>query len=552
MHQLLSRKRPLFALVTAIAFVSSLGLLAANANVRQAAPDEGSANTLTPIRHVVIVYQENNSFDHYFATYPNAANPPGEPSFTAREGTPSINGLNDTLLSPNNPNTIQPFRLDRSQAQTCDQNHGYSAEQSAYDAGLMDKFPEDLGSAGKVTVGLPPNTTKVSCDYGHGTGLVMGYYDGNTVTAVWNYAQHFAMSDNTYETTFGPSTPGNVNLITAQTHGFTPDTTSFGTAVTVNDTIIGDPQPAGDICDTRDTSMQLLASTDKNIGDLLNAKNITWGNFAGGFRETSGINIHDGTQTNNTCLIAHADVGGVWSTDYVPHHEAFQFYRSTQNLKHLAPTSVAMIGRTDQANHQYDLSDFWAAVAAHNMPAVSFLKAPAYQDGHPGYSDPLDEQTFVVNTLNKLQRAPEWASTAVILAWDDSDGWYDHVMGPIVNQSNDPAFDRLATAADGTTSCGKNPNDVLGGYLDRCAYGPRIPLLAISPFAKENYVGHQTTDQSSVLRLIEDNWSLGRIGDGSLDVKAGSLMDLFNFHGAGGANGHRLFLNPQTGRPVDD
>jgi phospholipase C len=66
-----------------------------------------------------------------------------------------------------------------------------------------------------------------------------------------------------------------------------------------------------------------------------------------------------------------------------------------------------MIGKQGQANHQYDLEDFWSAVDTHNMPAVSFLEAPAYLDGHPGYSDPLDEQTFLGNTINRLQKTRE-------------------------------------------------------------------------------------------------------------------------------------------------
>jgi hypothetical protein len=128
-------------------------------------------------------------------------------------------------------------------------------------------------------------------------------------------------------------------------------------------------------------------------------------------------------------------------TDYSPHHEPFQYYRSTSNPKHLAPTSVAAIGQTDRANHQYDLSDFDAALAAHNLPAVSSLKAAEYQDGHAGYSDPIDEQHFVVDTIDKLERSEEWSSTAVVIAYDDSDGWYDHQLSPIVNGSTDPALD---------------------------------------------------------------------------------------------------------------
>jgi phospholipase C len=257
--------------------------------------------------------------------------------------------------------------------------------------------------------------------------------------------------------------------------------------------------------------------------------------------------VKTGQPTTNTCEIAHANVAGVWSADYIPHHESFQYYKSTQNLQHLPPSSEAMIGREDQAHHQYDLSDFWTAVNAGNMPTVSFIKAPAYQDGHPAYSDPLDEQSFLVDTINRLESSREWNSTAVFVLWDDSDGWYDHQMGPIVNQSNDPNYDRLANG----NNCGTNPNDVSGGYQDRCGYGPRVPLLLISRWAKSNFVDHAVTDQSSVLRFIEDNWAGGeRIGNGSLDAKAGSLRDLFDLSGSNGGEGsRRLFLDPQTGEP---
>jgi phospholipase C len=330
------------------------------------------------------------------------------------------------------------------------------------------------------------------------------------------------MSDNSYSTGFGPSTPGALNLIAGQTHGFA--TTS--SAVTAAATIIGDPQPTGDKCDTRNTS----ASTDPNnqtIGDLLNAKDVSWGWFQGGF---------------DNCTQTHTNVGGVASKDYIPHHEPFQYFASTANLQHLPPTSVAMIGKTDQANHQYDLSRFWAAVDNHTMPAVSFLKAPAYQDGHAGYSDPLDEQQFIVDTINRLERTPDWRNTAVVVAYDDSDGWYDHQMSPIVNQSQDPLNDALRGS-----DCGTNPNATAGGYQDRCGHGPRQPLLVISPWAKTNFVDHTVTDQTSILRFIEDNWQTGRIGNSSLDTKAGPLANLFAFHGGKGQGPDKLFLDPTTG-----
>jgi phospholipase C len=504
--------------LAATAAAGIAGVAAIGVGISQASPPSPADQTATPVRHLVVIFQENVSFDHYFATYPEAANPRNEPAFRVAPGTPTVNGLGDSLNDPNNPNSTQPFRLGRNQAETCDQDHTYTDEQKAFDHGLMDLFVETVGRG----AGTCP-------DYGKGMGLVMGYYDGNTVTALWNYAQHYAMSDNSFGTTFGPSSVGAINLVTGQTHGFTPDPdVGFGTAVTADGTMIGDPQPTGDICDTRDTS----TSTDpnnKNIGDLLNAKGVSWGWFQGGFRD---------------CAQSHTNVGGVTSKDYIPHHEPFQYYASTQNLQHTPPASIAEIGHNGPANHQYDLTDWQAALTHGNLPSVSFLKAPGYQDGHAGYSDPLDEQTFLVDTVNSVQRSQYWKDTAVVVAYDDSDGWYDHQMGPIVNQSQDPQFDALS----GTT-CGNKPQNVMGGYEDRCGYGPRLPLLVISPFARTNAVDHAITDQTSILRFIEDNWGTGRIGNFSFDAKAGSLAGLFDFtqHGQGSRT---LLLDPSTGEPL--
>jgi phospholipase C len=500
------------------------------------------SDTTTPIHHVVVIFQENVSFDHYFATYPAAANPPDEPQFVPDKETPTVNGLNDSLQGANNPNIAPPFRIDRKDYQTCSQNHAYTPEQKAYDSGLMDKAVEATGRCTASSLG------------NSGSGLsaipgsqVMGYFDGNTVTALWNYAQSFALNDNSFGTNFGPSTVGAINLASGQTYGFSPavvgsSAPAFG-EVSENGTIIGDPQPAGDICSSRDAT---TSTGGRNVGDLLNQKGVTWGWFEGGFREAPGA---------ATCNVSHANKAGVVSKDYIPHHEPFQYYASTANYAHNPPSSVDNIGKTDSANHQYDMIDFNAALAAGVLPAVSFLKAPAYQDGHAGYSDPLDEQNFVVNTINALERSPFWHDTAVVIAYDDSDGWYDHVISPIVNQSQDPKHDALRGAPDATGmvgpgDCGSSPKNDAGGVTqqDRCGYGPRQPLLVVSPYAKSNFVDHTLTDQTSILRFIEDNWSIGRIGNGSLDAKAGTLLNMFRFPPVGPTTGNnKLFLDPETG-----
>jgi phospholipase C len=511
-----------------------LALPASSGPAVTAQDEAAGAMTATPIKHVVVIYQENVSFDHYFATYPHAANPAGEPSFHPSARTPTINGLNDTLLTIN-PNLSNPQRLSRSQAHTCDQGHDYTAEQRATDHGAMDRFVQETGA--NLTVGqCTGQATGVAPNY-----AVMDYYDGNTVTALWNYAQRFAMSDNSFSTGYGPSTPGALNLVSGSTFGAicgsdntfnaqpcAPNTSTASTPGQVDPqgpgTVTADPRPFFDNCHTRESARL----GGRNVGDLLNAKGLTWGWFQGGFAD---------------CTVKHTAIGATPVADYIPHHEPFQYYQQTANPKHLPPSSPANIGKQDQANHQYDVNDFWTAADAGRLPAVSFLKAPAYQDGHAGYSTPLDEQTFLVDSINHLQKLPSWKSTAIVIAYDDSDGWYDHVMAPLVHESQ-----TNLDALTGTNQCGVDPSKVPSGQQARCGFGPRQPLLVISPFAKRNFVDSSLTDQSSILRFIEDNWNLGRIEAGSADATAGSLAGMFDY---ARPSARTLILDPSTGQPRD-
>ena len=280
--------------------------------------------------------------------------------------------------------------------------------------------------------------------------------------------------------------------------------------------MIGDPQPYADDCSQHGAN-HLVKATGRNVGDLLNAKGITWGWFQGGFAPTAAWPGTPGTYA--VCGATHQNIGGFSSGDYIPHHNPFSYYASTANPHHLPPSSVQAVGTTDQANHNYDLSVFAQAIKAKRLPAVSFLKASAYQDGHGGYSDPIDEQHFLVDQINLIQKSKYWKDTAIIVAYDDSDGWYDHRAAKITNGSSNATVD--------TAMCGGVPAG--GGYTGRCGPGPRLPLLVISPYARANYVDHHQTEQASILRFIEDNWKVGRIGDFSFDTRGGSLKHLFNF-----------------------
>lgn len=533
--------RSLGALVGAVALTA----LGAHTSARAAVPAGGHAHssTATPVKHVVVLFDENISFDHYFATYPKAANTDGT-HFTASRKTPKdVDNLRTAGLLTKNPNQYAPKRLAPSQAMTCDQNHAYGPEQYAYNGGKNDQFVQNTGS-GKCSGTL----------FGE-PGLVMDYYDGNTVTGLWNYAQQYALNDRSFSSVYGPSTPGALNLVSGQTHGVVsmdpasgtenPERTATPDSYTVQSpdakgvgTVVNDPDPAYDDCSDKDHTSEnaLAAMQGRNIGDVLNSKQVSWGWFQGGFRPSTPWDGKQGDYAK--CDTSHTNVGGAAAVDYSPHHSPFEYYRSTSNPHHLPPRNVDEIGHEGQANHNYDLTDFDAALKAGKLPAVSFLKAAEYQDGHAGYSDPIDEQHFLVQEINAIQKSPQWKSTAVVIAYDDSDGWYDHVYAKPRNGSKDTSVGSNGKATD-SPACQAGPA-ASGGYADRCGPGTRQPLLVISPYSKVDKIDHTSTDQSSIIRFVEDNWRTGRIGDHSFDATAGSLAGMFDFRHP---NGKQVLLN---------
>ncbi|WP_298692176.1 alkaline phosphatase family protein [uncultured Sphingomonas sp.] len=538
--------------------------------------------TATPIKHLVVIFGENESFDHYFGTYPQSADPTGEPTqkWAAPSNVATVNGYvrNASLLTAN-PNTtnaanlakaasagfpasfMNPFRLDRAQFDTSSQNHAYTPEQLGTDNLKMDAFVANTGAT---------NAAGAAGSFGT-VAQVMGYFDGNTVTGMWNYAQNFAMSDNAFTDSFGPSTPGAINVVSGQTNGG-----SNATSSTVPDgqggfTLINDSDPTGDTCSAKpaagSTAPVTIQMAGKNIGDLLNTANITWGGFMGGFDLTA-------TNANGTTGCARSTVSPNTNrtvTDYTPHHAWFQYYASTVNPQHTRPSSTAMIGHTEPTldaagsttpvHHQYDYNDFVASVSSGNFASVSYIKAPAFQDAHPGNSNPLDEQAFVAKVVNFLEQQADWKNTAVIVAYDDSDGWYDHQAPNILTSSFDSITSesvnlpsKTVIGADQMNSPGvcTGPNAKQGIGVNGktvnglCGPGTRTPFIVISPYARANYVDSTPITQASIVRFIEDNWLNGqRLGGGSKDAAAGSIMAMFDFTSA--PHTTPVFIDPTSG-----
>jgi len=647
------RKRSVLALpALAIAAVCAV-VLGGSASGKRDTLASSAQPTKTPIKHVVVIFQENVSFDHYFGTYPQATNTDGAP-FVGLPKTPAVNGLPPATASSipaslqhltnfisTNTNTSRPSRLDSSATGlawnepgqlTCDQDHNYSDEQKSMDKGGMDQFVQAVGTATGTT---PFGTPCVG-------SVVMDYYDGNTVTGLWNYAQRFAMSDNSFNSTFGPSAPGAINLASGDTGRV--DTTHMAGSVTTATSaapnaditpdgaggfsLTSDAQPYWDDCSTRDA----VALNGQNVGDLLNQYGLTWGWFQGGFKPSETYQaglaaIGAAGQPTSTFIpdqfanagfqnaVAHSSnqalcdavhpvgvaLGGTgqwgYKDDYIAHHEPFQFYATTANPHHLGlntdaggsdmlsgPNSLSTVGNDTQTftggygvgpqfdtpNHKYDSSDFDQLVAAINagklpasaLPAVTFLKAPGYQDGHAAYSEPADEQAFVVREVNSLMQSPDWSSTAVFINYDDSDGWYDHVYSGITNPSLTGA-DNLSNTVTGSISaatptsgqCGPSPQTdaPLSGEQGRCGFGPRLPMMVISPCAKPNYIDHNLSDQSSIINFIEYNWSLPTIS-GSFDQRLAAVdktenvpFDLAGMFDFDHCTNPAVMLDPTTG-----
>jgi phospholipase C len=310
-------------------------------------------------------------------------------------------------------------------------------------------------------------------------------------------------------------------------------------------TLTGDVDPANDVCSSTSTQG---AMTGQNIGDLLNAAKITWGGFMGGFNlGLTNANGTTGCKRSTMSNVMHAN-----ETDYTPHHNWFMYYTSTSNPTHARPRSVASIGYSfdsngaaDPANHEYDLNDFEQAVSAGNFPAVSYIKMPSYEDAHAGNSDPLDEQNGDVSLINFLPTQPDWKNTAVIITYDDSDGWYDHAFAKTTSSSYNATADQLN--GPGVCGTGTAPDGLAGVPVNgRCGPGPRLPFIVISPYAKPNYVDHDQISQAAVVSFIEDNWLGGeRLGGGSFDAQDQSILGMFDFTGT--THTQSLILNPTTG-----
>lgn len=353
---------------------------------------------------------------------------------------PGVNGLNASLPSYSqvdaNGNTISPTLVQT--LSTADPTHNRPSYIASWDNGLMDKYALTEGD------------------------ISMQYYDNTfsglasdktpwSIANLWSYAQQYALADNFFASAMNSE----------------PAQEFYMVAGTAFDLSTASSLPYYDPCSAveqqRDGNAGHIAGplTATTVGDQLTAAQVSWGYY-----QTNYANSQSGTCTN-----------------YIPQEDPFQYFTSTENSSHI---------------QNFTLASFQSDLSNGSLPSVLWINPDGAQDMHPDPSgNILDGVEFLSNLVQDVQNSSIWPNTAIIVLWDESGGWYDHVPPP-----------QLANTE---------------------GLGARVPVLIISPFAKANYISHQQMDFVSILRFIQWNWNLGEIPTAAQAVReqqSGDLCDM--------------------------
>jgi phospholipase C len=465
------RLSALMALLTALALVVSSSSQSHLVPTANAAP---SAAGLEKINHIIVLYEENHSFDNLYGQFPGAngiAQAKTEQLLQVDKEGQAYKILPAPLAAPVNavrnpdqrfpaelPN--RPFLLNTFVSpddKTGDMIHAFYREQYQIDGGKMDRF----------------------ATWSDGAGLAMGYWDTSGLP-LYELAKQYTVDDNFFHAAFGGSFLNHFWLVCACTPVWTGDPapadmlsvpfpndaehlqdknlTADGYLVNTSFSV-NTPRPA-----TVAADHLVPNQTMPTIGDRLTAAGISWAWFAGGW---------------NAALAGQAD------PLFQYHHHPFTYFANFAD------------GTPAKAEHLLDTTDFNAALANSTLPAVSFVKPLGPDNEHPGYANISQGEAWAAKLIQAVQQSPSWNDTAIIVTYDEHGGSWDHVAPQVA---------------------------------DRWGPGLRVPTIVISPFARKGYVDHTSYDTTAILKLIETRWGLAPLG--SRDAAAGDLLTSFDFNQA--------------------
>jgi phospholipase C len=412
-------------------------LLACAAVACSDAPGGGGSGASSNIEHLVVVVQENISFDSYFATWcqaPAGSNP------SCNEGPACCERGPDT-----DPGTgVSPLLLDDAQHGAFDPIHFSTCHISEIDGGRMDQF------VAGATCGSSPNN--------------FAYSDDSTVGFYRDLASRYAVADRYFQPIVGASSSNDMYLARAS---FVFSDNSFLPADAIGASCALNPKTA--------------SYEDPTVGDLLADAGVSWAFYIQGYQEMADASaIGECPPPDPACPGGFPFYPCVYDPSDIP----FQYYPRFR----------------DNPTYMRDYSRLAADLASKSLPAVSYVKAIGFRSEHPGYGDTIsDGVAFVRDLLDRVQASSYADSTLVLVTYDESGGYFDHVAPP--------------------------PTSTIDGK----DYGPRVPTFAVGRFARTGYVSHVEMEHSSIVKFIEWNWLdrvTGQLGTRDTVVNnIGSLLD---------------------------
>ena len=411
------RRLFLSAVAFAVAGCSSSGGTSSNSPPVATVASPGPSTT-TPIKHVIIVIQENRTFDDLFSTFP---------------------GADGSTLGTHNG---KPYHTMPTTLTARDIDHIHPGFEIEYDGGKMDGFDKIHynGNGDGPPAGTYPLT----------------YVDPQYIRQYWALAHQYTLADRMFETQSSGSFTAHQDLIRGNTY------------INAHEAVIDFPSRIPWGCDggTEEVT-SLLTDTQQylynkgpracfsyaTIRDLLDAKRVSW-------------------KYDVPPLLVPGSSGYFWN--------AFDAIRPVRNSAEWSSNVIMPETR------------IFSQISSGALANVTWLIPAAQNSDHPYITDHGPQ--WVAQVVNAVGQSQYWNSTAIVVTWDDWGGWFDHVVPPQL-------------------------------YYD--GLGFRVPMLVISPYAKPSYISHTQYEFASILRFVEDNWRLGRIGGN--DATAASISDCFDF-----------------------
>jgi phospholipase C len=452
--------------VKPLAFAVAASILAAcNGATSQAVPSEPavrpqSGSPSSPISHIVLIVQENRTFNNLFATFPGTVG-----TTTGKElvggKVESINLTKEPLESP---------RILR---------HTYGGYKTAYHGGKMDAF----------------NLIRFETN-GHDEGaLPYEYVDPTDVAPYWAIATDYAVADHMFTTQGSSSFPAHQDLIRG------------GTAIDPTESLIDDPNKSPWGCPAPPNTTTDLITTG-----------LKYESHRGPSPCTSDFPPSGSYETLQVLL----DAKSVSWKYYTPPYEG----NNATNWNAFLVIASVFNNKTEWNAHiSQPETNVFADISNGALPSVSWVIPDGVNSDHPGYKSDTGP-SWVASVVNAIGESSYWKSTAIVIVWDDWGGFYDEVKPPKLDNQGGPGF--------------------------------RVPMLVVSPYVGQNEISHKTFEFGSIIRFIEDNWNLGRLG--TTDETTKSIASIFHFNQSPrsfitipSSRSKSFFLHQKpSGLPVDD